>query len=212
MHGEPAGGGSGRGQTDVGRCLRELRAKHGYSLRGLAEESGLAVNTLSLIENRKVSPSVSTLQQIAMALGEPITAFFESREPSLSIVVSRRDARPKAGFAHGALEELGAGFADRSLVPLLIHLDPSAGAEMTPIVHTGPEFVYCLKGKLEYWIQDQLIGLGPGDSLVFEAHLPHCWRNPDAAPAEAILILSPSEARDRAADRHLAVASLREAG
>jgi transcriptional regulator with XRE-family HTH domain len=191
MHGEPAGGGSGRGQTDVGRCLRELRAKHGYSLRGLAEESGLAVNTLSLIENRKVSPSVSTLQ---------------------SIVVSRRDARPKAGFAHGALEELGAGFADRSLVPLLIHLDPSAGAEMTPIVHTGPEFVYCLRGKLEYWIQDQIIGLDPGDSLVFEAHLPHCWRNPDAVPAEAILILSPSEARDRAADRHLAVASLREAG
>lgn len=197
-----------RPDVDVGRCLRGLRAKHGYSLRGLAEECGLAVNTLSLIENHKVSPSVSTLQQIAASLREPITAFFENPVACSPLVVSRRGDRPKARFAHGALEELGAGFVDRGLIPLLIHLEPLAGGEMTPVVHTGPEFVYCLRGRLEYWVGDRLIDLGPGDSLVFEAHLPHCWRNPAASPAAALLVLSPSEVRDAAADRHLAAAGV----
>jgi transcriptional regulator with XRE-family HTH domain len=59
----------------VGQRLRDLRTRSGYSLRALAERSALNINTLSLIENGKSSPSVSTLQQLALALDVPITAF-----------------------------------------------------------------------------------------------------------------------------------------
>ena len=61
----------------VGRNLRDIRTKKGFSLRALAESSGLNANTLSLIENGKISPSVSTLQQLSLALHVPITTFFE---------------------------------------------------------------------------------------------------------------------------------------
>ncbi len=44
----------------VGRKLRELRNRNGLSLRALADRSGLNINTLSLVENGKSSPSVST--------------------------------------------------------------------------------------------------------------------------------------------------------
>lgn len=64
-------------ETSLGNRLRELRRQQGLSLRALAEKSGLSANTLSLIENGKTSPSVATLQQIALALNIPITAFFE---------------------------------------------------------------------------------------------------------------------------------------
>ena len=66
---------------NVGRHLRELRAGRGLSIRALAEQSRLNVNTLSLIENSRTSPSVSTLQQLASALDVPITAFFETDIP-----------------------------------------------------------------------------------------------------------------------------------
>ena len=59
----------------VGRKLRELRNRKGLSLRALADRSGLNVNTLSLVENGKSSPSVSTLQQLALALEVPIATF-----------------------------------------------------------------------------------------------------------------------------------------
>ena len=47
-------------ESHVGQRVRQLRMDRGYSIRGLAEASGLSVNTLSLIENGKISPSVST--------------------------------------------------------------------------------------------------------------------------------------------------------
>ncbi|MCD4673580.1 MAG: helix-turn-helix domain-containing protein, partial [Anaerolineaceae bacterium] len=61
----------------VGRKLRELRTQQGLSLRALAERSGLNVNTLSLLENGKSSPSLSTLHQLALTLNVPIALFFE---------------------------------------------------------------------------------------------------------------------------------------
>ena len=51
--------------VSVGQRLREYRLERGFSIRELAEKSGLAVNTLSLIENQKSSPSVNTLAPFA---------------------------------------------------------------------------------------------------------------------------------------------------
>ena len=82
-------------EISVGSRLRELRNERSLSIRALAERSGLNVNTFSLIENGKTSPSVSTLQQIAAALEVPITAFFETNAPKNSIahIMARITAR-----------------------------------------------------------------------------------------------------------------------
>ena len=193
---------AGQARIDVGRNLRRLRRASGLSLRSLAERSRLAVNTLSLIENNRTSPSVSTLQQLAIALEEPITSFFESDRPKQRVSYVKADRGPKATFDHGALEDLGAGLRGRALEPILVTLRARADSGSRPIVHTGLEFVYCLQGTLEYDIEGESYRLEPGDSLLFEAHLPHRWQNPESDPARAILVLSPSDEHDRPTDRH----------
>jgi transcriptional regulator with XRE-family HTH domain len=194
-----------RSGVDVGRCLRGLRAGKGYSLRALADMSGLAVNTLSLIENGKVSPSVSTLQRVAATLGVPIAAFFESEKPANEIAHVRAYGRPAVGFAHGSLEDLGAGMAERTVEPFLITLDPHSDSGPTPIVHTGQEFVYCLEGRVDYFIEGEVHQLEPGDSLLFEAHLPHRWLNVLPAPSKAILVLCPPGGQAHPTARHFGV-------
>jgi transcriptional regulator with XRE-family HTH domain len=179
-----------------------LRAERALSLRALAEKSGLAVNTLSLIENSKTSPSVSTLQQLALALQVPITSFFGMDAPELRVAFIKSDGRPRALFAHGTLEDLGAGLRYRPIEPLVVTLQPAADSGPHPIVHTGFEFVYCLAGRVQYAIDDHEYLLEPGDSLMFQAHLPHRWHNPGPAVAQAILVLSPSDEWDRPVDRH----------
>lgn len=192
--------------ADVGRQLRRLRQARGLSLRALAQHSGLSLNTLSLIEHGKSSPSVSTLQQLATALAVPITAFFESEAPRHAIVHTWADARRRMPFANGALEDLGAGISDPSLEPFRLVIEPAATSGPCTIVHTGQEFVYCLSGSIRYSVAGQSYQLEPGDSLLFEAHLPHCWANASATlPAEALLILAPQDGRDRPAERHLPV-------
>lgn len=191
-------------EVDVGGALRRLREARDLSIRALAEKSGLAVNTLSLIENRKTSPSVSTLQALAVALAVPITAFFETDTPKLKVVHLRGGARSRAAFAHGTLEDLGAGLAGRTMEPFVVTLEPGAGSGPHPIVHTGHEFVFCLEGGIAYSVEEQAYLLEPGDSLLFAAYLPHRWQNVRSTPSCAILVLCPGEASDRPTERHFA--------
>jgi transcriptional regulator with XRE-family HTH domain len=193
-----------RPEISVGGRLRELRNERGLSMRALSERSGLNVNTFSLIENGKTSPSVSTLQQIAAALEVPITAFFETNVPQNSIahIVARN--RPRLAFAHGTLEDLGAGLTSRAVEPFVVTLEPQASSGDNPIVHTGFEFVFCLQGRMTYQIEDHSYGLEPGDSLLFESYLPHRWQNDEAEPAQAILVLYPTDERDHPTERHFA--------
>lgn len=189
-------------EVNVGARLRALRERRGLTIRALAARSGLAINTLSLIEHGKTSPSVSTLQQLARALDAPITAFFSDPIPRRHAVYMAAGAAPRSAFDHGMLADLGAGIAERAVEPLLVVLDPHAGSGPEQIVHTGQEFVFCLEGRIAYTVADETYVLGPGDSLLFEAHVPHRWRNPDATPTRVLLVLCPFDGRDRPAERH----------
>lgn len=189
---------------DVGRQLRRIRRDKGYSIRALAERSGLNVNTLSMIENGKSSPSVSTLQQLAKALGVTITAFFELADDPKKVVYQAAEDRKKASFAHGTLEDLGAGMTLLGAQPLLVVLEPGANSGTAPIVHTGIEFVFCLEGRLRYTIEEHSYTLKKDDSLMFEAHLPHRWENIGNEPSRSLLILYPSDERDRPTELHFA--------
>jgi len=198
-------GPSSEAEVNVGRCLRELRGQRGLSIRALAEKSGLAINTLSLIENAKISPSVSTLQQLAIALDVPITAFFETNMPKSSVAYLKADSRLRTAFAHGLLEDLGAGLKSCAVEPFIVTLEPNAGSGTNSIVHTGHEFVYCLQGRIVYTIEERHYLLEPGDSLLFESHLPHRWQNVSAGTSQALLVLCPTDARDRPTERHFAL-------
>jgi transcriptional regulator with XRE-family HTH domain len=187
---------------DVGRRLRELRATCGLSMRALAKQSGLNVNTLSLIENRRTSPSVSTLQQLAQTLQVPISAFFETDHGNKLVVYQKAGNRPRAAFTHGSIEDLGAGMPRFGEEPFIVTLAPNADSGKTPIVHTGREFVYCLEGHISYSVDSETYLLEAGDSLLFEAYLPHHWKNMDATPSRNLLLLCPLDERDRPTERH----------
>jgi len=189
-------------EINVGRRLRELRAEHGLSIRALAEQSGLNVNTLSLIENGKTSPSVSTLQQIAAALKVSVTAFFEVQETTRSIVYQKAGERQAATFACGSLANLATGFTAPGLGPFIVTMEPKASSGEKPIVHTGLELVFCLEGQVEYEVDEQLFPLDPGDSLLFEAHRQHRWRNNSNVPSRSLLLICSADERDHPDERH----------
>lgn len=190
-------------ELNIGHRLQELRTMQGLSIRSLAEISGLNFNTLSLIENEKSSPNVSTLQQLATALQIPITAFFEDSTVYRDVVFQKSGQRPRTLFPHGELEDLGGGLALGEATPLLLTSNPFANSGTDAIVHTGQEFVYCLEGNMVYQVgQDEYI-LEPGDSLIFQAHLPHRWENRGNTPFRSILVICPSDDNDRLVEQHL---------
>jgi len=189
-------------QATVGKRLRLLRTQRGLSIRALAAKSGLNVNTLSLIENGKTSPSVHTLQQLAGGLDAPVSAFFETDTPRQRVVYLKADQRVEGLFAHGTLADLGVGLVERLVEPFLITARPNSDSGPQPIVHLGHEFVFCIKGQLLYVVEDRPYRLMAGDSLLFEALLPHRWQNVDDGVSQALLVMCPTGARSHPPEAH----------
>jgi uncharacterized cupin superfamily protein len=134
---------------------------------------------------------------------------FETEISRSDLVLVRSDNRLRVAFSHGSLEDLGAGMANRTLEPFVISLDPGADSGSSPITHAGQEFVLCLDGQIDYELMDQSYALGPGDSLLFDANLPHRWLNKQSEASRALMVLCPFEGRDRPTLRHF---GLGEAG
>ena len=186
----------------VGIKLNKLRSQRGLSLRALASLSGLNINTLSLIENGKTSPSVSTLQQLAQALEVPITAFFESEPTSKRVVFTSHHKRTSASLSNTRLENLGKDLEGNAVQPFVVTLSPGMGSGDRMIVHTGHEFVYCLSGSVLYTIDGKVYSLESGDSIVFESHLPHCWKNNGDKESQIILVIYPADQHEELGGRH----------
>ena len=176
--------------VNIGERLRELREARNISMRALAARSGLSANALSMIERSKASPSVSTLYKLADALGVSITSFFGSDTQRQQVVFLKADQRSHMSFTRGVFEGLGGEQFVGRVEPFLLTLESNANSGPRSMAHTGHEFVFCLRGELEYQVERQVFQLSSGDSLLFAAHLKHRWKNLGGTVVTALIIIS----------------------
>jgi transcriptional regulator with XRE-family HTH domain len=181
---------------DIGANLRKLREDRNLSIRSLSKICGLAVNTLSLIENGKTSPSINTLSKIAKALNIPLTAFFSSGIERNDICYSEKSKAISIEFKSGKYFDLGSQKTSLPIGPFLISILPKANIDIEIISHPGYEFALCLNGILGYFVKDKRYLLECGDSLLFDASNPHCWYNPSDTPTEFLLVHYPIQSTD----------------
>lgn len=173
------------------------------SLRELAQASDLSPNALSQIERGNVSPTVSTLNRIAAALSVPITTFFEVGTARQAVVFLKADRRTRVPFARGLLEGLGGELFAGRVEPFYLTLEAGGNSGPHPVEHSGHEFVFCVRGALEYTVETSVFRLESGDSLLFAAHLPHRWRNPASTVTNAIIVISGFADADKPVSEHL---------
>jgi transcriptional regulator with XRE-family HTH domain len=179
--------------VNVGERLRELRTAREMSLRVLAMKSGLSIHTLSMVEKGKTSPSVSTLYKLAEALSVPISYFFNPDNNRKQVIFLKADERTHMPFTRGVFEGLGGENFIGSMEPYLLTLESSANSGPEIMSHTGHEFVFCLRGTIEYHVEHQIFELSSGDSLLFTAHLKHRWKNSGRTVATALIVVSDFE-------------------
>ena len=93
---------------NVGPRLRALRTLRGISQRELAKRCGVTHSSLSLIEQNKVSPSVSSLKKILDAIPISVGDFFTMELEHTGQVFYHADELPDIGSGEVALKA-GAG-------------------------------------------------------------------------------------------------------
>lgn len=65
----------------MGLLLRSWRDRRGLSLHELADKAGVSYVTIARIESERMSPTVSTLEKLAQALGITVRDFFPREKP-----------------------------------------------------------------------------------------------------------------------------------
>ena len=184
-----------------GDKLRTLRTERGLSQRALAKQAGISPNSISLIERNEISPSIATLQSLATALSVRISYFFEE-ETEKKVLHIKAIERPVLDSQGVYIESIGGRLHEQEMEPFLVRLAPNTSSGERQVVHRGHEVVYCLEGKMEYYIDGVNYHVEAGDFLLFEAHLPHLWRNPYDKPAKFLLILQTPGAKLEPVKRH----------
>lgn len=163
----------------IGHEVRAFRKKLGITGADLASATGISLGMLSKIENGNTSPSLTTLQSLARALGVPLTAFFRRFEEVRDAVfvkagegveIERRGTR--AGHQYNLLGHIGNSASGVQVEPYLITL--TVDSDVFPAFqHEGIELIYMLEGEVKYRHGDRLYHMLPGDSLFFDADAPH---------------------------------------
>jgi transcriptional regulator with XRE-family HTH domain len=189
-------------EPNVGSRIRKIRESQKISLRALSEQCGLSANAISLIERGENSPTVSSLHQLATGLDVPITDFFQE-EISVNAIHVKRAQGLQFQTTSTIIESLGIGLPNQQLEPFRMTVAPGVDNLDDPISHPGEEFVHCLEGEVKYWVGDQEFLLNPGDSLLFDATQPHCWKNLNQKPAAVILIFQTAQGDLTARHKHM---------
>jgi transcriptional regulator with XRE-family HTH domain len=209
-HGHPGGRASNASSAPlaevenvrVGSRIRAIRKQRGQTIRALAEECQVSPNTISLIENERTSPSIRTLGQIANGLGVNISTLVEPEHPGPGVVHQKQGQRAITRFANGTIENLGEGLPPLGAEPILVTLDTHQ-TKVEDASHAGREFVYCLEGQVECIIAGAEYTLSVGDSLLFDASLPHHWENTHPRPSRLLVLFCPIDAHDQPVEQHL---------
>jgi transcriptional regulator with XRE-family HTH domain len=182
--------------TTVGECIKALRQDNGLTLQQLADRTGYTSALLNQVENHLVSPPLGSLATIAHALGVSIGELWgeTSREPFT--IVRKGDRRQvsrfasKEGVSYGyAYQSLGFGKKNRHLEPFLVTLEPPTVASRRPSVHEGEEFLFVLSGRMEVTLAGHSDVLEPGDSIQYDASVPHLVRCVDAEPTQILAVI-----------------------
>jgi len=161
----------------IGAQVRALRKRQDMTVAELASQAGLSAGMLSKVENGAISPSLSSLQSLAHALNVPMTSLFadfEQRQDVTYVKAGEGLTIERRGTRSGhQYQLLGHPFPGNfAYEPYLITLTREAEAYAN-FRHEGMEFLYMLEGEVGYRHGDKTYTLTPGDSLYFDADVPH---------------------------------------
>ena len=161
----------------IGGHLKVLRAARGMTLDSLAAATGLTKSYLSKIQNSRKLPPIATLSRIANALGTGIGSFFgdilEAREGASVVRRSERLPVVRGGTAFGYdYVSLAHRRLSKTMDPFVFTFPKKIDTHVF-FDHGGEEFVFILSGKVVFQVGDERHALEEGDSIYFDAAIPH---------------------------------------
>lgn len=175
-------------EQTLGTSVRYLREQKGMSLRALAERTDFSASFLSQIENGQCSPSISSMEKIANALGVTLGQFFLSANQQVVNVVRASD-RPHMplDWSRAEIASLGAHSNGSQFRASMLTIQPG-GITKNSAPPSSDEFAMVFEGRVILKLHDSEQILERGDSVTVAAGATRQWRNESGALSEILIV------------------------
>lgn len=182
-------------EITIGGRIRTLRKERRLSLERLAGKSGVALATLSRIENGKGSGTFKTHQRIAEAFGLSLPELYRDLRPQdHDAVMMDTQAEEVETFTYDEKASavlLAKQLSGKQMLPQLILLQPAGKTTLEQYLAGTERWVFCLEGEVSVVVGSASYRLAAEGTLYFKASLPHHFENPGQTAARLLSVTSP---------------------
>jgi transcriptional regulator with XRE-family HTH domain len=193
--------------SQLGLCLKAARQARGMTLKQVAERTGMALSTLSKVENGLMSLTYDKLLQLTSGLKMDIAELFSPASPARSDAerpVTARRSISRAGqgqvvntkfytYTYQCTDLIG-----KRMVPMLAEVRARTLQEFGPLLrHAGEEYFMVTRGTIavhtEFYAPEIL---HEGDGMYIDSTMGHAYLNAGEAESALGICLCTSESPD----------------
>ena len=179
----------------VGAIINKIRKEKDLTLQDLSQRSGVALATLSRIENGKMMGTLDSHMNIAKAFEMTLPELYRDLPSSKKTVDVQQKKSKHDVYIHdkkSSSEMLASNVQNKKMMPVLVKIVKGGRTSSEESKSGAEKFVYILDGKVEANIGNDKYVLQKGDTLYFESSIPHYFRNNGSGEANLLSIASPS--------------------
>jgi transcriptional regulator with XRE-family HTH domain len=177
----------------LGPRIRALREAMDLSLRDLAERCGVSAPMLSQVERGETSPTLQVAARIASGLDLRLSQLLRLDEDGAVSIVRRQDRRRERRDGH-AYEILTPPLPGQraEVTQHTLQAGARTGAPGDPPMHEpgSRETILVTDGAVTFICDGVAHDLAEGDSVTFDADLPHHFENPGKEEVVLLGVLS----------------------
>jgi transcriptional regulator with XRE-family HTH domain len=180
----------------LGEKLRALRLKKSMGLVELSKHTGLSAAMLSKLERDKLVPTLPTLLRIALVFSVGLDYFFIDPKKRRVLAIVRKAERLRFPEREGptstyTFESLDFKATERKLNAYYAEFEITTADKVKPHQHTGIEFLFVSRGRLEINIGNEPFVLEEGDSIYFDSGIRHSYLRVGKQPCSALIVTVP---------------------
>lgn len=183
-------------ENSIGPRIRTLRKGRRLSLEQLSEKSGVALATLSRIENGKGSGTFKTHQRIADAFSLSLPDLYQGLRPedqdATLVDPASEEAETFTYDEKASAVLLAKHLSGKQMFPQLITLQPEGKTTMEQYPVGTERWVFCLEGGANVFVGPAAYRLAAGGTLYFKASLPHRFENAGPVTSKLVSVTSPT--------------------
>jgi transcriptional regulator with XRE-family HTH domain len=160
--------------SQISGRIKELREILEISAMDMAADIGISFETYAGYEKGEFDIPISVLYKISNRLGTDTTVLLTGEDPRMNTASVCRKGKGIQVERYPGYEysSLAYNFKGRTMEPLLVLLDPSK-EKAGEVRHSGQEFNYVIEGEVKVTVAGREYVLNAGDSIYFDARLPH---------------------------------------